>query len=64
MMTDYTLKQVLTHPVTVAVGLGSAIGHAIGVPVITAAVSVVWANITTLFTALSVAGFILAPRVE
>ena len=58
-----TAKEILKQPITIAVALAGAVGHALGIGPITAVVSVLWTNISTLFTALSIAGLTLAPQV-
>lgn len=57
------ISSYLTDPVTVALSLGAALGHALGIGWIQAVVAVLWANVSTLFTALSITGWSLAPRV-
>jgi hypothetical protein len=58
------LKKIITDPATVAVTVAGALSHLLGLGIADAIVHVVWANVPTLFTALSVSGFTLAPRVE
>ncbi|MFD1634626.1 hypothetical protein ACOZ4L_02710 [Haloplanus ruber] len=60
---DEPISSFLTDPLTVAVSLAAALGHALGVTWIQAFVAVLWANVSTLFTALSITGWSLAPRV-
>jgi hypothetical protein len=57
------VKELLTKPVTVATSVGIAIAHALGVAWVDPFISVVLANISTIFTALSISGFTLAPEV-
>lgn len=59
-----TAKDILTDPLTVALSVGAAIAHALGIGWIQAIVAVLWGQLSTLFTALSIAGMTLAPRVE
>jgi len=58
-----TLKELLTQPVTVATSAGLAIAHVLGIGWIDPVITVVLANIPTIFTALSISGFTLAPEV-
>lgn len=55
------LTNILTDPITVAVGAGAAVAHALGFGPVVAFVGVLWANISTVFTFFSLAGFTLAP---
>jgi len=55
------LTNILTDPITVALTTGTAIAHALGFGPVVAAVGVIWANISTVFTFFSLAGFTLAP---
>ena len=57
------LTNILTDPITVALTTGTAIAHALGFGPVVAAVGVIWANISTVFTFFSLAGFTLAPAV-
>jgi Flp pilus assembly pilin Flp len=54
--------EILKNPITIAVSIATAIGHMLGIGPITAVVSVLWANVSTLFTALSIAGLTLGPE--
>lgn len=58
------LKKLITDPKTVAVTIAGALSHLLGLGIADAVVHVVWANVPTLFTAFSVSGLTLAPRVE
>lgn len=58
------LKKIITDPATVAVTVAAGLSHALGLGIVDAAVHVLWANIPSLFTAASVSGLTLAPRVE
>lgn len=62
-MNDTKPRKILTDPVTVILATLGAIAHALGVGWVQAVVSVLWTNVSTLFTALSVSGFTLAPQV-
>jgi len=57
------IKETLTDPLSVAVGLGTAIAHAMGVPWVTAVTATIWAKASTLFTVFSISGFTLAAEV-
>ena len=57
------LKDTLTDPLSVAIGLGTAIAHALGIPWVTAITATIWAKASTLFTVFSVGGFTLAAEV-
>lgn len=58
-----TLKDLLTQPVTIATSAGLAIAHVLGIAWIDPLVSVLLANIPTIFTVFSISGFTLAPEV-
>jgi hypothetical protein len=58
------VKKLLTKPVTVATSAGLAIAHVLGVGWIDPLVSVLLANIGSVFTALSVSSFTLAKNVS
>lgn len=57
-----TVTEILKNPFTIAIGAATALGHFLGIGPITAVVSVLWMNISTLFTALSIAGLTLGPE--
>ncbi|AGF91284.1 hypothetical protein DJ71_09250 [Halorubrum sp. E3] len=57
------LTDILTQPVAVATAAGGALLQLLGVTWLDPFVSVVLANIGTLFTALSISGFTIAPEV-
>lgn len=57
-------KKLLTDPIAVAVTFGIALMHALGLGFIDPLLAVLWANLPNLFTASSIAGLTLAPRVE
>lgn len=57
------LKQLLTQPAAVATALGGALLQLLGVTWIDPFIGVLFANIGTLFTALSISGFTIAPEV-
>jgi len=57
------MKELLTKPVTIATSSGLAIAHMLGIGWADAVLSVVLANISMIFTALSISGFTLAPEV-
>jgi|GEM_PF-6198205 len=56
------LRELLTQPVAVATAAGGALLQLLGVTWLDPAVSVLFANIGTLFTALSISGFTIAPE--
>ena len=58
-----TAKDILKEPITIAVATAGAIAHALGFGPVTAIVGVLWANVSTLFTALSISGLTLAPQI-
>ncbi|WP_049934658.1 hypothetical protein [Haloplanus natans] len=62
-MTKLTLREAVSHPATVASTLVAVVGGALNLPVFGALATVAWAKAASIFTALSVAGFSLAPRV-
>ncbi|TKX78437.1 hypothetical protein EXE53_21180 [Halorubrum sp. SD626R] len=57
------LKHILTEPKTVATATGGALLQLLGVTWLDPVASVVVANIGTVFTALSISGFTIAPEV-
>ncbi len=57
------LTDILTQPAAVATALGGALLQLLGVAWIDPFIGVLFANIGTLFTALSIAGFTIAPEV-
>lgn len=57
------LTDILTQPVAVATAVGGALLQLLGVTWIDPFVGVLFANIGTLFTALSISGFTIAPEV-
>lgn len=57
------LKQILTEPKAVATATGGALLQLLGVTWLDPVASVVVANIGTVFTALSISGFTIAPEV-
>jgi hypothetical protein len=57
-----SIKELLTQPVAVATATGGALLQLLGVTWIDPLASVLFANIGTLFTALSISGFTIAPE--
>ena len=57
-----TLTELATKPVTLATATGGALLQALGVAWIDPVVSVIFGNIGTVFTALSISGFTIAPE--
>jgi uncharacterized metal-binding protein len=57
------VKELLTKPVTVATSAGVGLAHGLGITWLDPLVSVLLANLSTLFTALSITGFTIAPEV-
>ena len=64
MFRDESAVDVLLHPITVAASLVATIGHALQFDVIVAVTGAVAANAGTLFTALSIPAFTIAPRLS
>ena len=62
-MTKLTLREVLRHPATLASSVVAVVVGALNLPVLGAFATVAWTKAASIFTALSVAGFSLAPRV-
>jgi len=58
------LKDILTQPATVATSSGIAIANAIGLTWFDPLISVLLGNLNTVFTALSVTGFTIAPEIS
>lgn len=58
-----SMKDILTQPIAVATATGGALLQLLGVTWIDPFASVLLANIGTLFTALSISGFTIAPEV-
>jgi len=63
MLRDKSTIEILTHPLTVAASMATAIGQALGIKYVVAVTGVVWAQVSTVFTALSVSAFTLAPEI-
>ncbi|PSP31188.1 hypothetical protein BRC64_11205 [Halobacteriales archaeon QH_10_67_22] len=57
------VKDLLTDPLTVAIGVATAVGHALGIKFVVAISTAVWTQLGTLFSALSIASWTLAPSV-
>jgi len=58
-----SLKSVAAHPLAKATGVSALVGAIIKLPLVVALVGTLWAQLGTLFTALSVTAFSIAPRV-
>jgi len=56
------IKQLLTDPLSVALGVGAAVGHALGIKWVVAVTGAVWTQVGTLFTAISISSYTLAPE--
>jgi predicted cobalt transporter CbtA len=63
MLRDNSAVEILLHPATVAMSLVATIGHALQFDLVVAITGAVAANAGTLFTALSIPAFTLAPRI-
>ena len=59
-----SVREVLTDPLTVALSSAAALMHMLGVGWIEAVVAVVWTQLPTIFTVLSISGFTLAPELS
>jgi len=55
-------EDIVTHPVTVVSAALTSVSHLFAVPFLDAMLAVVYANLSTLFTASSVGAFTIVPR--